>query len=202
MKRFLFIAVVAMFVMCANAQRLGITGGLNVSRLMKSNYDSRIGFNVGGKWEYDVVSGFFYEGDLLLSRKGFVNEADNDHTLLDPDEYGVSTFSDTKEKYKCGLYYLELPIYWGYSFNVNDNFQITPKGGGYVAVGLFGDSNGIIGSFPDSYTRLDAGLCVGANTLFGRHFELSIGGEFGLIETCEYANSQNCNVYANFAYIF
>ena len=40
---------------------LGITEGLNVSRLMKSNYDSRIGFNVGGKWEYDVVSWFYYE---------------------------------------------------------------------------------------------------------------------------------------------
>ena len=58
----------------------------------------------------------------------------------------------------------------GYSFNVNDNFQITPKGGGYVAVGLFGDSNGIIGFFPDSYTRLDAGLCVGANTFVWSSF--------------------------------
>ena len=35
---------------------------------MKLNYVSHIGFNVDGKWEYDVVIGFYYEGDLLLSK--------------------------------------------------------------------------------------------------------------------------------------
>src|SRR5574344_358804 len=200
MKKLLFIAVAAMFAMCANAQNFGITVGLNESSFADGDYDSRTGFNLGVKLEADAAEGFYYEGSALFSRKGYEFEQSVLFTSVTDD---------------VDLYYLEVPINLGYKFNVNDNFQIAPKAGIYLAGGLFGnddkmdcdpfaDYNDKTDGVVDDDNRFDAGLGIGANFWIARHFEISTGYEFGLVKVNKDISddSQNRNFYDTFAYIF
>ena len=70
MKKLLFIAVAAMFAMCANAQKFGITAGLNVSSWTDEDCDSHVADNIGVKLEADAEEGFYYEGSALFTEKG------------------------------------------------------------------------------------------------------------------------------------
>ena len=204
MKKLLFIAVAAMFAMCANAQKFGITAGLNVSSWTDEDCDSHVADNIGVKLEADAEEGFYYEGSALFTEKGVDYKVKT--SIL-----GVDVSSSSN---KMDLYYLEVPINLGYKFNISDNFQIAPKGGIYLAAGLFGnddddndpfsDYNSKTDGIIDDCNRFDAGLGIGANFWIARHFEISTGYEFGLVEVNKDMSddSQNCNFYANFAYIF
>ena len=81
MKKFLMTLAVACFALTASAQekgdfRFGVTAGMNVSNITDMEMDSRIGFHVGAKAEYNITDNLYGNAALLFSQKGNKNEED------------------------------------------------------------------------------------------------------------------------------
>ena len=211
MKRVLLL--IASFIMCASAVNAdpewGLTAGLNVSTWNGSDCDARAGFNIGVKMEDEVSAPFFIEAGVLLSNKGCKWSQDMDNSW---DE----NFS---------LWYLHVPVNFGYKFDLNENLQIAPKVGIYGAVGLWGDdgkdndpfydfdnkSNNSVSC--DNFNHFDFGFNLGVNFYVQKHFEVSTGYEFGMVnvwdgikyddnKVLKADDSKNRNWYLNLAFLF
>ena len=85
------------------------------------------GFNLGVKLEADASRGF----PIMKVLHCFQEKVMNSSSLV--------LFTSVTDD--VDLYCLEVPINLGYKFNVNDNFQIAPKAGIYLAGGLFGNDD-------------------------------------------------------------
>ena len=211
MKRVLLL--IASFIMCAFAVNAdpewGLTAGLNVSTWNGSDCDARAGFNIGVKMEDEVSAPFFIEAGVLLSNKGCKWSQDMDNSW---DE----NFS---------LWYLHVPVNFGYKFDLNENLQIAPKVGIYGAVGLWGDDGNDNDPFYDfdnksnnsvscdNFNHFDFGFNLGVNFYVQKHFEVSTGYEFGMVnawdgikyddnKVLKADDSKNRNWYLNLAFLF
>jgi hypothetical protein len=211
MKRVLLL--IASFIMCAFAVNAdpewGLTAGLNVSTWNGSDCDARAGFNIGVKMEDEVSAPFFIEAGALLSNKGCKWSQDMDNSW---DE----NFS---------LWYLHVPVNFGYKFDLNENLQIAPKVGIYGAVGLWGDDGNDNDPFYDfdnksnnsvscdNFNHFDFGFNLGVNFYVQKHFEVSTGYEFGMVnvwdgikyddnKVLKADDSKNRNWYLNLAFLF
>ena len=211
MKRVLLL--IASFIMCASAVNAdpewGLTAGLNVSTWNGSDCDARAGFNIGVKMEDEVSAPFFIEAGALLSNKGCKWSQDMDNSW---DE----NFS---------LWYLHVPVNFGYKFDLNENLQIAPKVGIYGAVGLWGDDGNDNDPFYDfdnksnnsvscdNFNHFDFGFNLGVNFYVQKHFEVSTGYEFGMVnawdgikyddnKVLKADDSKNRNWYLNLAFLF
>lgn len=188
------------FIFVANAQ-FGVTAGFNSSSIVNDNYDGLSGFNVGIKGEGVIGdSSVFVEGSLLLSNKGYS---------------WTPTFSAAGRTIKCDkqsvrLYYMHIPVYLGYKFHITDGFDLAPKAGVYLAYGLWGDDgdNDPFCQYHETFQwknfeRFDMGVNVGVNVNVMRHYQVSVGYEWGQIGLSEeVANDRLRNFYANLAYLF
>jgi hypothetical protein len=199
--------------MCASAVNAdpewGLTAGLNVSTWNGSDCDARAGFNIGVKMEDEVSAPFFIEAGVLLSNKGCKWSQDMDNSW---DE----NFS---------LWYLHVPVNFGYKFDLNENLQIAPKVGIYGAVGLWGDDGNDNDPFYDfdnksnnsvscdNFNHFDFGFNLGVNFYVQKHFEVSTGYEFGMVnvwdgikyddnKVLKADDSKNRNWYLNLAFLF
>ena len=211
MKRVLLL--IASFIMCAFAVNAdpewGLTAGLNVSTWNGSDCDARAGFNIGVKMEDEVSAPFFIEAGVLLSNKGCKWSQDMDNSW---DE----NFS---------LWYLHVPVNFGYKFDLNENLQIAPKVGIYGAVGLWGDDGNDNDPFYDfdnksnnsvscdNFNHFDFGFNLCVNFYVQKHFEVSTGYEFGMVnvwdgikyddnKVLKADDSKNRNWYLNLAFLF
>ena len=187
----------------------GLTAGLNVSTWNGSDCDARAGFNIGVKMEDEVSAPFFIEAGVLLSNKGCKWSQDMDNSW---DE----NFS---------LWYLHVPVNFGYKFDLNENLQIAPKVGIYGAVGLWGDDGNDNDPFYDfdnksnnsvscdNFNHFDFGFNLGVNFYVQKHFEVSTGYEFGMVnvwdgikyddnKVLKADDSKNRNWYLNLAFLF
>ena len=68
MKKFLMTLAVACFALTASAQekgdfRFGVTAGMNVANVTDCERDSRIGFHVGVKGEYNITENLYGSAD-------------------------------------------------------------------------------------------------------------------------------------------
>lgn len=111
----------------------GVLAGLVFSH--PKDYNTRTGFSVGTKGIYtfrDNSSSWFVEAQAKLVSKGWK------YDIATYDEGGnLIYYSD----WTCNAYYLEIPVYAGYKFKVNDNCGIFIEAGPYLAAGLFGNSD-------------------------------------------------------------
>lgn len=111
----------------------GVLAGLVFSH--PSDYNTRTGFSVGAKGIYtfrDNSSSWFVEAQAKLASKGWK------YDIATYDEGGnLIYYSD----WTCNAYYLEIPVYAGYKFKVNDDCGIFIEAGPYLAAGLFGNSD-------------------------------------------------------------
>ena len=111
----------------------GVLAGLVFSH--PKDYNTRTGFSVGAKGIYtfrDNSSSWFVEAQAKLVSKGWK------YDIATYDEGGnLIYYSD----WTCNAYYLEIPVYAGYKFKVNDNCGIFIEAGPYLAAGLFGNSD-------------------------------------------------------------
>ena len=111
----------------------GVLAGLVFSH--PKDYNTRTGFSVGAKGIYtfrENSSSWFVEAQAKLVSKGWK------YDIATYDEGGnLIYYSD----WTCNAYYLEIPVYAGYKFKVNDNCGIFIEAGPYLAAGLFGNSD-------------------------------------------------------------
>lgn len=141
MKKFLMTLAVACFALTASAQekgdlRFGVTAGMNVSNITDMEMDSRIGFHVGAKAEYNITDNLYGNAALLFSQKGSKSE-------WSEEGYNVeSTWNPG---------YIELPIHIGYRYKVDEKVSIFGETGPYFAYGICGKAK-------DEWTGTYAGI--------------------------------------------
>lgn len=187
-KILLLIAIVTAGFTTANAQenlKWGVTAGMNVSKLSTTGLDSKIGYHLGVKAELglpQLADGVFLDAAALLSAKG---------AKTDLGDLGNQ---------KINANYLEVPVFIGYKYAINDNFSVFGKFGVYFSYGLFGktnveemdyDDNGDIihnkikyDTFgDDGFKRFDMGLGLRVGTEINKKYQISIGYDFGLLKT-------------------
>ncbi|MCQ2191455.1 MAG: porin family protein [Paludibacteraceae bacterium] len=202
-KFFLAVATAILSVSAVSAQETlwGITGGLNVSSLNGAFYSSKAGFNVGAKAEYEIAAPFFVEGSFLLSGKGFKHETE-------------------KFNLKEDLWYIHVPVNFGYKFDINETFAVAPKAGVFVDLGLWGSDDNDNNPFSDydkeeknavavlqrdpnasNFNRFDFGFGLGVNFWAAKHFEVSTGYEFGMVKAYK-KDSNSRNWYLNIGFLF
>lgn len=154
----------------------GVLAGLVFSH--PKDYNTRTGFSVGAKGIYtfrENSSSWFLEAQAKLASKGWK------YDIATYDEGGnLVYYSD----WTCNAYYLEIPVYAGYKFMVNDDCGIFIEAGPYLAAGLFGKSDVKGGEhnyeyygnvFADGfYERFDWGLGGNVGVEY-RHVQISVG---------------------------
>lgn len=197
MKKFLMTLAVACFALTASAQekgdfRFGVTAGMNVSNITDMEMDSRIGFHVGAKAEYNITDNLYGSAALLFSQKGNKKEEDGEKLTQNPG-------------------YLELPIHIGYRFKMGDKVSIFAETGPYFAYGICGKSKveglGLeedVKFFDDDdVNKFDFGWGVKAGVEYAK-FQISLGYEHGITEVFDYAglDSHNSNFMVSVAYMF
>ena len=197
MKKFLMTLAVACFALTASAQekgdfRFGVTAGMNVSNITDMEMDSRIGFHVGAKAEYNITDNLYGSAALLFSQKGCQFEEDGEKLTANPG-------------------YIELPIHIGYRFKMGDKVSIFGETGPYFAYGICGKSKvegpGLeedVKFFDDDdVNKFDFGWGVKAGVEYAK-FQISLGYEHGITEVFDYAglDSHNSNFMVSVAYMF
>lgn len=126
------VALLACGAMTAQAQksgefRFGVEGGMNVSKITNMNSDWRLGFSVGLRGEYNFTNNLYMNAGLLWSQKGSKYETSTS-------ALGYTITGTTKSNPG----YIQIPIDFGYRFNVGDGVSIFGQTGPYFAFGCAG----------------------------------------------------------------
>ena len=220
MKRvFLFLLVLAIGIVPVFSQyekkiNIGVEAGLNVSKFNASQCSNHLGLNVGLKAQYSLPSPLFLQSGVSFSVKGFKADAGYD------EDYGNLDMS---------LWYLQVPLCFGYRIRINDIMDVSPVLGLYGAYAIKGDDGSKHSKDPfadysdygnengvDDYRRYDYGLDGSVIFCVQRHLEFIAGYEFGLCNIldkdvknvdAEYfsldaKDSRNRLLYMKVAYIF
>ena len=197
MKKFLMTLAVACFALTASAQekgdfRFGVTAGMNVSNITDMKMDSRIGFHVGAKAEYNITDNLYGNAALLFSQKGNQKEE-----------------GAYKETENPG--YIELPIHIGYRFKMGDKVSIFGETGPYFAYGICGKSKlEVLGLEEDvkffdddDVNKFDFGWGVKAGVEYAK-FQISLGYEYGITKVFDADDFKphNSNFMVSVAYMF
>ena len=197
MKKFLMTLAVACFALTASAQekgdfRFGVTAGMNVSNITDMEMDSRIGFHVGAKAEYNITDNLYGNAALLFSQKGNKKEEGSIEATSNPG-------------------YLELPIHIGYRFKMGDKVSIFGETGPYFAYGICGkDKFGGPGLDEDTKffdydnaNKFDFGWGVKAGVEYAK-FQISLGYEYGITKVFDADDFKphNSNFMVSVAYMF
>lgn len=203
MKKMFFICVLLLFAIIAKAQELrwGITGGLNLSS--PTNYTSQVGYNVGVKGEYlfKEDKGFYIDWGVSLSQKGWKSECYFDQQ------------AKTNTRWKTNAHYLNIPIHVGYKIPVGEKLSFFASVGPYFGVGLFGKYKAVSdlsettlakNVFNDYMNRFDWGVGARLGVECMKHFQLSVGYDWGLkkIRHDKLNDSKNRNFNASVTYLF
>lgn len=197
MKKFLMTLAVACFALTASAQekgdfRFGVTAGMNVSNITDMEMDSRIGFHVGAKAEYNITDNLYGNAALLFSQKGNKKEE-----------------GAYKETENPG--YIELPIHIGYRFKMGDKVSIFGETGPYFAYGICGkdkfegpglDEDTKFFDYDDA-NKFDFGWGVKAGVEYAK-FQISLGYEYGITKVFDADDFKphNSNFMVSVAYMF
>ncbi len=210
MKKFITLAVCAVFALSASAQRAsssstsffsteksekvqwGVQAGLNVPTLKYSedgdDIKSRAAFHVGVTLDLPVVESFHIVTGLNLSSKGF--------KVKETESYDGEDIVYTM---KGKPLYLELPVLASYRYHISDAAQIEVNFGPYFAFGLGGkvteklsydgesedEDYNYFGNEDDDEDyfvdkRFDCGLQLGAGVTFAKCFNVGFAYQFGL----------------------
>ncbi|MEZ3589827.1 MAG: PorT family protein [Muribaculaceae bacterium] len=199
----------------AQRLRLGVEGGLNVSRPINAD-GARVGFNVGLKGDLDfnpATDSWYFDMALKLSSKPSSSNSNVGWFGAD----GLPSVS-TGCIERMTPYYLEIPIHAGYHFNLSRKVKAFASFGPYFAVGLFGPStvstfvgdgkwvdfkidNVFKATFNnDAMRRFDAGISVRLGAELIDHVQIAVGYDLGFVEYNNTLNNQTISLSA--AYMF
>ncbi len=179
-------------------QYYGLRLGLNISSLSSDDVnfdmDGRTGINFGAVYGLQLANNtpLWLEVGLLYTEKG----GENDKFAMPAvkDGNGNVTRAEFTERVKTRLTYLQVPVVVKYSFDVADDLYIQPFFGGYLALGVGGQTkeygNDGVGYGRQSYSsynafkRFDGGLRVGCGVEYQMVYA-EAGFDFGLANVCD-----------------
>lgn len=157
--------------------------GMNISNYSgDGDSNAKIGFKLGGGFEYTFTETWSLQPSLFLSSKGA-----------------------KKDDLTMNAIYLELPVMAAARFNVADNTNVVVSAGPYLACGVAGKTK--MGSLKDNtfgdggLKRFDAGLGVGVAGEFGRII-VGLDGQVGLVDVQKMGNPKNLNFSISVGYKF
>lgn len=142
--------------------------GMNISNYTgDADLNAKIGFKLGGGFEYAFDNTWSLQPSLFLSTKGAKKDGNSINAM-----------------------YLELPVMAAARFNVADNTNIVVNAGPYLACGIAGKTKIDLGNDTerkydtfgdDALKRFDAGLGVGVALELGKVI-VGLDGQFGLVD--------------------
>lgn len=161
--------------------------GMNITNYTgDAETNAKVGFKIGGGFEYTLSDIWSLQPSLFFSTKG---------AKLDEQTWNAM--------------YLELPIMAAARFCVADNTNIVVSAGPYLACGVGGKykiegegvevSTDIFGD--DKMKRFDAGLGVGVAAEFGKII-VGLDGQFGLVDVQKLGNPKNMCFSISLGYKF
>lgn len=176
----------------AGQVRFGVTGGMNVTGITDiEGSESKIGFNLGLRGEYNFSKNVYVNAGLLWSMKGV--------------KYGDGNVKDNPS-------YLEIPIAIGGRYFISDGLSIFAETGPYFAVGVCGKSKAEtkVGNIEstvkvdyfgdDGAKRFDAGWGLRAGVEVNK-FQVHLGYEHGFVNIYD-DNCKNWNFNVGVSYMF
>lgn len=189
MKKSILFVLFAVISVAGFAQMRGWNAkvGMNISNYTgDSDLNAKIGFKVGGGFEYGFNDTWSLQPSLFLSTKGA-----------------------KKDNYSVNAMYLELPVMAAARFNVADNTNIVVNAGPYLACGVggktkidMGDGEFSVKTFgDDGLRRFDLGLGVGVAAEFGQII-VGLDGGFGFLNVAKGQNAKNMNFSVTLGYKF
>lgn len=148
---------------------------------------SRTGLNIGALVGYQLssYSPIYLESGLFYTEKGGKN-------------------TDKGSKLKYNLDYLKLPVLVKYAIDIDNDINIIPYAGGYLAYGVGGkiknyrDRESVSAFSHDYFKRFDGGLTLGCGVSYDvLYAEMSY--DFGLANIChdDFGSSRNNAFYLN-----
>lgn len=192
--KLMVIAIVFGLTTQAFAQEFGIRAGLNMSNMLvkddddtySDDYNSKLGFHVGGTVEFPFSDMFALETGLFVNTKGFKYTEDD-----------IESRSDDEYKMTLNLYYIDIPINAKGIYDAGD-VKVFATAGPYIGVGLTGKWKYEMGDEEDSedvewgsdededdFTRLDFGVGFGAGVEY-KAFLFGLGYNLGLANISPY----------------
>lgn len=199
-KKSLFLTMLSIFAMTANAQqlKLGVTAGMNINCPSGENgQSSHAGFDAGVKAEIglpSVAKGLYADFGVQLSLKGTKscgNYYNYPNRMQERSEQGGSSSAAAKYELSYNTYYLTVPLHVGYKFELN-NIRMFVNAGPYMGIGLFGKLNGTASPSGTETTlsdnvysdklanRFDWGVGGRIGVEFARHYQVAVGYDHGL----------------------
>lgn len=192
----------------AQAQTLrgGVEAGFDLSTPKSETENAKAGFHVGATLEYkfnDTANkGWYGATGIFLSNKGATS-----------DDYYVPN-NKVSASWKSTNYWLTIPVHIGYKIPVS-KAALLLEAGPYIGVGLFGNNKVEYAGksttvshnvFKDNlYDRFDWGLGVKAGVQFCKHYQVSLGYDFGLQNLStnkDLVDYKNRTFTASVSYIF
>ena len=172
--------------------RFGIQLGMNVSSFGHEPYGWQAGWNIGGTALYnteDFIPNSYLRGSVLYSRKGA--EASED-------------IFDIKNNYVVRdatyhLHYLEVPIRFGYAYEMDDDLCLLGETGPYFSFRRGGSVrtecnnqsvpgvedgriSGRMHKYYDDLRRFDVGWGVHVGAIYMEKYQLTVGYDWGLCD--------------------
>lgn len=205
-KLMMMLACTFMALQSVNAQdfRWGLMAGVNTNAPKKSG--TKAGFDFGVKGELGLpatAKGLYLGFGAMLS--------------LEQEDY-AGFYSNSSVK--SSPYFLNIPVHIGYRFALGNNVNAFVNAGPYVGIGLFGKQktkvNALDGATSETTTadnvfsddmckRFDWGLGASVGVELARHYQLSVGYDWGLkdLKTDKMPIENKHRVFrATFAYMF
>lgn len=154
--------------------RFGVTGGMNISNTTSEVADSKIGFQVGLRGEYNFNNSLYLNAAILWDQKGWKVEDESANNG-----------------------YINLPIHIGYRYNFSEKFSIFAEVGPYFAYGVTGDIFDI-----DGINRFDCGIGGRAGIEICK-FQVHAGYDYGLTDLADIEDAaKNTNIMVGVSYMF
>lgn len=202
-KIFLAFAVAALCI-CVNinaksSYRKAVMVGLSTSH--PKDFDRFVGCEVGLKGEllFSKSENFYLSSALSFANRGW--------------NMSVYDLDENRYQCKCNVYYLEIPLFVGYKYELPNGIILFGEAGSYAALGLWGQNRLNVGGenfgsdnlFRDGYRRNDWGgrMNIGLNL---NEWQWSLGYSQGMLKpTKDYwsvINPHSYFLYLNAAYFF
>ncbi len=183
MKKFFFIVTLILcgatvaFAQSDKKFRIGATGGMNISSTTSEYADSKIGFQIGVRGEYNFSESLYLGAALVYDHKGWKVE---------------------DESANAG--YINLPIHFGYKISLTENLWGFAEVGPYFAYGIAGKM-GDINTF-DVAEKFDAGI-GGRIGVEISNFQIHVGYDYGLTDLADVEDAaKNTNIMVGVSYMF
>lgn len=197
MKKLFLTLAVACLGLTASAQekgdiRFGVVAGMNVSNITDMEMDSRIGFHVGAKAEYNLSENLYGNAGVIFSQKGNKKSKGGVEVTQNPG-------------------YIEVPINFGYRYKISDGVSVFGETGPYLAYGICGKfkveedgEEAKVDFFDnDEANKFDFGWGVKVGVEAAK-FQIAVGYEYGITKVFDVdgSSNHNSNLMVSVGYMF